>query len=155
MNIFVIDKDPFVAAQYMCDKHISKMLIESAQLMCSAFDEGVAPYKRTHYNHPCAIWTRSSLGNFTWLFNHAWGLNLEYQARYKKLVNHKSFDVCLWAMNNVNKLNFATNELKSFVQCMPDEHKVGDVVESYRRYYRLGKPFAKWDKLNNKPNWMN
>ena len=36
MNIFCLDKDPVKAAQMMCDKHIVKMLLESAQLMCTA-----------------------------------------------------------------------------------------------------------------------
>ena len=101
MNIFVLHRDPHKAAEYMCDKHISKMIIESAQLLCTIFDEGVAPYKRTHYNHPCAKWVRESLGNYIWLFTHSWALNTEYKKRYKKDVSHKSFEVCTWAMNNV------------------------------------------------------
>ena len=154
MNIFVLDKDPYKAADYMCDKHISKMIIESAQLLCTAFDEGVAPYKRTHYNHPCAIWTRRSLGNYVWLFNHAKGLNEQYKKRYNKNVDHKSFDVCRWCVDNLDNVKFALNDLTAFELCMPDQYKVGDVVESYRAYYRLGKPFARWDKLGNRPEWM-
>ena len=65
MNIFVLDNDPFKAAEYQCDKHVVKMVLETAQLLCSAHE--TAPYKRTHYNHPCAIWTRSSLSNYMWL----------------------------------------------------------------------------------------
>ena len=36
MNIFVLDSDPVIAAQMMCDKHIPKMIVESAQMMCTA-----------------------------------------------------------------------------------------------------------------------
>lgn len=160
MNIFVLDKNPYKAAEYMCDKHISKMLIESAQLMCTAFENGVAPYKRTHYNHPCAVWTRASRANYVWLFLHAVELNRQYKKRYNKNVNHKSFEVCVWCVNNINisSLKDMHDDLKdpeSFALCVPDQYKVGDVVESYRAYYRLGKPFAKWDKLGNVPEWYN
>jgi len=31
MNLFVLDKDPVVAAQQQCDKHVVKMIVESGQ----------------------------------------------------------------------------------------------------------------------------
>ena len=36
MNIFVLDKDPVKAAQYQCDKHVVKMIVESAQMLSTA-----------------------------------------------------------------------------------------------------------------------
>ena len=36
MNIFYVDRDPVKAAQMMCDKHIVKMILESAQMLCTA-----------------------------------------------------------------------------------------------------------------------
>ena len=33
MNIFYVDKHPVRAAEQMCDKHIVKMILESAQLL--------------------------------------------------------------------------------------------------------------------------
>ena len=33
MNIFVLDKDPFVAAQQSCDKHVVKMILETGQML--------------------------------------------------------------------------------------------------------------------------
>ena len=48
---------------------------------------------------------------------------------------------------------FPLIEPTDFVVCVPEQYKTDDVVESYRRYYRFGKPFAKWDKLNNIPDW--
>ena len=36
MNIFVLDEDPQVAAQMMCDKHVVKMIVESAQMLSTA-----------------------------------------------------------------------------------------------------------------------
>mgnify|MGYP001160850178 FL=1 len=36
MNIFVLDKDPTIAAQLQCDKHVVKMIVESAQMLSTA-----------------------------------------------------------------------------------------------------------------------
>ena len=36
MNIFYLDKNPKVAAQMMCDKHVVKMILESAQMLSTA-----------------------------------------------------------------------------------------------------------------------
>ena len=36
MNIFVLDENPAKAAEYHCNKHVVKMIIESAQMLCSA-----------------------------------------------------------------------------------------------------------------------
>ena len=59
MNIFILDKDPKTAAEYHCDKHVLKMILETAQMLCTAHWEtgGQAPYRATHKNHPCTKWT--------------------------------------------------------------------------------------------------
>jgi hypothetical protein len=36
MNIFILDKDPVQAAQLQCDKHVVKMVVESAQMLSTA-----------------------------------------------------------------------------------------------------------------------
>lgn len=36
MNIFVLDRDPRVAAAFHCDKHVVKMIVEYAQLLSTA-----------------------------------------------------------------------------------------------------------------------
>ena len=36
MNIFVLDEDPTIAAQSQCDKHVVKMIVESAQMLSTA-----------------------------------------------------------------------------------------------------------------------
>ena len=33
MNLFILDKDPIKAAQLQCDKHVVKMIVESAQML--------------------------------------------------------------------------------------------------------------------------
>ena len=36
MNIFYLDKDPVKAARAQYNKHIVKMILESAQMLCAA-----------------------------------------------------------------------------------------------------------------------
>ena len=148
MNIFVLDNDPFKAAEYQCDKHVVKMVLETAQLLCSAHE--TAPYKRTYYNHPCAIWTRSSLSNYMWLCEHGLGLAREYTFRYNKV--HKSTEVIEWArLNMPNILNLG---LLPFAQAMPDKYKHEDAVVAYRNYYIHEKArLATW-KHSACPAWF-
>lgn len=152
MNIFVLGETPQESAYDQCDKHVVKMVLESAQLLCSAFPEGEAPYKRTHYNHPCGVWTRASSGNYEWLLDHADALCDEYTRRYGK--RHKSQDVIEWCRENMSTLDFPTHELTEHPQCMPDEYKHDNVVEAYRRYYIEDKAYmAQWDHTRT-PGWF-
>ena len=71
MNIFYIDTCPVKAAQMQCDKHVVKMVLESAQMLCTAhhsFWQHDVPYKPTHRNHPSAVWARSNSKHYDWLF---------------------------------------------------------------------------------------
>ena len=58
MNIFVLHQNPQTAAEMMCDKHVVKMILETAQMMCTvvaSYDHDT-PYRPTHSKHPCTIW---------------------------------------------------------------------------------------------------
>ncbi len=152
MNIFVLDRDPVVAAQSVIDRHSSKMVLETAQLLCAAFEPGAAPYKRTHYNHPCSVWTRQSAGNFLWLVEHGLGLADEFEFRFKK--NHASRKVILWCREMMHRADLPDEELTPFAQAMPDEYKRPDAVEAYRAYYRGGKAaIASWNHGRPAPEW--
>ena len=152
MNIFVLDECPFRAAFDQCDKHVVKMVLETAQLLCSAYPEDTAPYKRTHYNHPSAVWTRESLENYRWLLDHGLALALEYQLRYNK--THKSLEAIKWCASNVSDIDFPQFERTPFKLAMPDEYKCDDAVTAYRNYYKHEKAsIAKWDKALNVPTW--
>jgi hypothetical protein len=154
VNIFVLDYDPIKAAQFQCDTHVVKMSLESAQILCSAFESGVAPYKKTHFNHPCSIWARRSKENYKWLIKHAIGLCEEYTFRYGKI--HKSKEVILWCQRNMHKLKFEEKKKTRFILCFENEFKIGNAVESYRQYYRVSKrQIAKWNKTRSTPSWFN
>lgn len=153
MNIFVLDYNPIKAARYQCDKHVVKMPLETAQLLCSVFKKGEAPYKRTHYNHPCSIWTRESRENFSWLIRHGLALCDEYTFRYGKI--HKSKEVIIWCKDNMHKLVFLTEKKTFFVQCFDEKYQIGNAVQSYREYYQKEKyKIAKWGKARGKPKWF-
>lgn len=152
MNIFVLDEDPVLAAQMLCDKHAPKMALEYAQLLCGVFPENSAPYKRTHYNHPCSLWARQSIQNYDWLIEHALETFNQYSFRFKR--EHKSFEVLAWCDSNKKILKFPQNKLTSFAVAMPEEFRLKGVVESYRNYYIKSKSrFAKWEKGVLAPEW--
>jgi hypothetical protein len=66
MNIFATDINPEISAINLCDKHIIKMILESAQILCTVrWSKGLyAPYNPTHTKHPCVLWAKSSLQNY-------------------------------------------------------------------------------------------
>ena len=154
MNIFVLHENPIVAAQMENNKHIIKMFLESCQLLCSPFEkEDGAPYKRTHYNHPCSIWVRTSKQNYMWLLEHTSALNEEYSNAYKK--THKCLKVLNWCKENYHLLNLPDIGLTPFALAMPEQYKVaGDAVTSYRNYYKGDKAgFSKWTHGRQQPYW--
>ena len=155
MNIFVLDRNPVVAAQMQCDRHVVKMVLESAQMLSTAVNllGGEARYKTAHVNHPCSVWARQSLGNFLWLYDHGMALAEEYTHRYGK--RHKSEEVIRDCMHQweaglpLYGLNCTPHPL-----CMPDEYKTDDVVQSYREFYLGDKVrFAQWNKTRPAPQW--
>lgn len=107
MNIFFLSLNPVDAAQYQCDKHVVKMILETAQLLCTAHRvlDGVQLvsettgkllqkyrhpdtemddllYKSTHINHPSSKWVRKTSGNYMWAYCHFLALCEEYEHRY-------------------------------------------------------------------------
>ena len=152
MNIFYLDKNPMKCAQYHNDKHVVKMILETAQLLCGSHwvTGGEAPYKLSHKNHPCSIWARKSLSNYLYLCELGLELCYEYTYRYGK--RHKSQDVIEWCI--VNKPGIADIGFTEPAKAMPDEYKVESVVQSYRNYYMGAKSgFAVW-KNREKPFWF-
>ena len=93
MNIFATTNDPYKAAEYLDNKRVVKMVLETCQLLCTAINVygGVSPYKTTHKNHPCAIWVRTTRGNYEWTLKHFEGLLMEYTRRYNKVHKCESY----------------------------------------------------------------
>ena len=159
MNIFFLDFDVKKCAKFHCDKHVVKMILETAQLLCSAHHVTIhdtihdtihVPYKLSHKNHPCSIWVRESLSNYLYLCELGLALGEEYTYRYGK--THKSIEVIQWCLSNrpnIKDIGFTTPPL-----AMPDEYKVDSVVESYRNYYKGAKSTIVSWKNREKPVWF-
>ena len=143
MNIFVLDKDPVLAAQYQCDKHVVKMVLETAQMLCTVLGNlgETTPYKATHPNHPCTKWAAESRQNFEWLVLHGIALAEEYSLRYGR--THKSESAIRYAAPLAHLL--PGTGLTPWTQAMPEQYKGPCAVQAYRKYY-LGekKHFAVW-----------
>ena len=166
MNIFYLDKRPDDCAEMHCDKHVVKMILESAQMLSTAhrvLDEDDAHpdlYKIAHKNHPSTIWTRSSKQHYDWLFRLFRMLSAEYSIRFG-LINdsrdvfkvHKTWDKLGKILETAPK-NIEDNGWVDPPQCMPDYCKDDDVVRAYRNYYILEKNnFAVW-KHSGTPKWF-
>lgn len=150
MNIFVLDENPARAAEMACDKHVVKMVLETAQMLCSVVraSGGWAPYRKTHSRHPCTLWAAQSAANWEWLLNHGAALCAEYTKRYGK--RHKSQSVIEYCKNF--PIEFETQEPTPFAQAMPEEYKNENAVQAYRAYYHGEKSsFATW--RTNVPKW--
>ena len=159
MNIFYVDRDPIVSAQMMCDKHVVKMILESAQMLSTAhrvldgdeYADEVGLYKMAHKNHPSTIWVRSSVHNYMWLYVHMTALMDEYTYRYGK---HHATERLLEPLKDCPK-TIPTIDFTDPPQCMPDHCKSDDTVQSYQTYYILEKSdFATW-KRREVPRWWN
>jgi hypothetical protein len=153
MNIFILDNNIELCAQYHNDKHVIKMILETTQLLNNArikYDPNASHiYRETHKNHPCSIWAATSSANFNWLTKLGLALCSEYTFRYGKI--HKCQKIIQWF--SISSSFVPEGELTPFVQCMPDQYKSNDAVAAYRAYY-IGekKDMAKW-KGREVPEW--
>jgi hypothetical protein len=161
MNIFYLDRDPVVAAQMMCDKHVVKMILESAQMLSTAhrvldgdeYADRVGLYKMAHKNHPSTIWVRANSKNYEWLWEHMDALMKEYTYRYGKHHATERLIHDLW--KSPYNLPDSDGDFTDPPQCMPDHCKNEDTVSAYHKYYILEKSnFATW-KRRDKPEWFN
>ena len=162
MNIFVLDNDPRVAAQMMCDRHVVKMVIESAQMLSTAHrmldghlilepsksgkrnvkrwvlddqDLDNNLYKAVHMNHPCSIWTRECSANYLWHYQHFVALCDEYQYRYCRthLTDRKlRTDLSRLPVNIPYSKTTTPMRMAMFEDCKVSD----DPVECYRNYYQ-------------------
>jgi len=136
MNIFYLDKDPVKAAKVQYNKHVVKMILESAQMLCTAhhhYGNGDnVPYKKAHYNHPSTIWVRDNCENYAWLYRHMIALGKEYTKRYGK--THLTITKCKEPLGSTPPdmpwLGFTQPP-----QCMPDEYKDKCSIQAYWNYY--------------------
>jgi hypothetical protein len=146
MNIFYTNEDPIICASEHCRVHRVKMILEYCQLLSIAHhvvDGENAPkeiYKRTHENHPSAIWIRKSIENYNWVLNCAMTLISFHRQHTGKI--HKS-SLVLEKLKSPPK-GIAIEKFCPPVQCMPEEFKSDCSILSYQEY--LKSKFDEWSK---------
>ena len=165
MNLFILSLIQKEIAQYMMDKHVSKILLEAVQMLCSAKrvlnpeDEiNDRIYKLAHKNHPVTIWCRKSKENFIWTLDLIEELHNEWRYRYghPETKYHKSYLVAQILRENIPcDDSFDVKGLTRFALAMPEQYKTDDPVESYRNYYMSEEKqkIATWKKRREKPEW--
>lgn len=163
MNIFALDQDPKLAAQYHCDKHVPKMILESLQILNGALYERdlseLAFYGYTHKHHPCTLWAAESWQNFEWVVRLAHHLNKEYKMRYDHDESHTSYQKMVdnWHDGESWTLPATDDELKPFALAMADDVKSSNRIQAYRDYYREYKQPQDWfcyEQGRDSPDWL-
>jgi len=152
MNVFVTSENPIKCAQHLDDKRLNKMCLETTQLLCTAVNEhgGTTPYKSTHKNHPCSLWTRKTRENWLWLWKHGKALCKEYTKRRGRIHACKSvLDRIEWMFVYIPK-----GERTSFVNCAANDKlgvsfkHVDDVCKAYQLYLN-----QRWELDKRPPTW--
>ena len=140
MNIFVLDPCPGRSAEFLCDAHVVKMILESAQLLSThdALHGRIRKFRITHRNHPC----RKALGNpanYRWLCSHLRALLAEYAFRWGKI--HAVREQFLEYWNRCGNVYLPEEESEiTLPRCMPERFGselpgMRGTVISYRNYY--------------------
>jgi hypothetical protein len=166
MNLFILSLIQKEIAESMMDKHVSKILLEAVQMLCSARrivepDDDVINeriYRLAHKNHPVTIWCRKSRANFVWALDLAEELHNEWRFRYghPETKIHESYRVAMFLRENIPREDaFEEVGLTPFALAMPDKYKSDDPVLSYRNYYMSEEKqkIATWCKKRGKPAW--
>jgi hypothetical protein len=165
MNIFVLDEHPELAARYHTDRHVSKQILETAQMLCTAHVlldgdpiaqntlNGMVLRLPTHTHHPCAVWARTAGLNYDWLHQLGEALLYEYAQRFGK--EHGFVPL----FNELRKKPLTIEYLAMrtpWVQHIPEIYKSKDAVESYRQfYYHEKRNLAVWSPPSSTPWWWN
>ena len=141
------------------DMHVNKMLVESAQIMCTAINvkagSKITPYRNNNPNHPCVLWAGRSFENFEWLYNLMFVLKEEWNWRKE----HNKEHLTITKMQEANllilgKYYLHSNGFTPVALAMPTQYRGDDAIVSYRNYYK----YAKWElhqwTRRETPTWI-
>jgi len=181
MNIFALSPNPSTAAKWHCDKHVVKMIVESAQMLSTAHrmldgTETRRPsstgktmskywelddnredvlYKAVHIGHPCTVWTMQSDENYNWHYSLFNELCKEYTHRYNKV--HASQTKLMDSLKKLPK-NIKKSAMQPWPLAMgsnPECINYNDPITSYRAFYQTKQarfPMV-WTKRKT-PTWF-
>jgi len=166
MNIFVVHRNPVIAARMLCDAHIDKMITQSASLLeLACANNGIETKdlqkrKGIYAKHPCVVWCSANRDNYEWLCWHALALCIEYEEREHKV--HTRIDEIKQACSVIDQIPigeqtpFARVINNRIYPQLNDLTEWSNTVLAYRVWYMLDKKtFAKWSKGRKPPAWWN
>jgi len=181
MNLFILDQDPIKAAQLQCDKHVVKMIVESAQMLSTAHrlldgtpslrpsksgkrmvkyfklpdERDDVLYKNVHESHPCTLWTMKNSMNYYWHYDHFRALCDEYTYRYGKVHGTDTLLRKVLIQMPFNILSGDRVTKQPLAMKSNPECMFDDVVESYRAFYQTKQDRFKmvWSK-RPVPEWF-
>ena len=137
MNIFYLSHDPIKAAAYHYNRHVVKMPLEAAQMLCTAhryYGNEHVPYKTAHLNHPSTIWVRSDALHYYWTYDYMMALGKLYTERYGKF--HLTIEKCHDVLSHLPEEIPDRGKWEDPPQCMSDEFKVkNNSIQAYWNYY--------------------
>lgn len=138
------------------NKHCVKMILEYAQLLSTAhhiLDETPSIdglLKKTHDNHPSAIWVRQSIYNYFYLHQLLIDLAKEYTHRYNKThlyAQNGLIEKLATPPENINKnqpFTEPTPAMPNDIKIYNDDGSINS-IKSYKNYYILNKRhLAEW-----------
>jgi hypothetical protein len=181
MNIFILSWNIQECAKWHFDKHVIKMILELAQLLSTAhwiasesnerrvlkmekWNAKGKLYKKTHKNHPCAVWTRYHINNYRFVAKLAKALCYEYYVRYGEAKNkrHKTETIIDYLILHEPKVWPECNDtligchnVTNPAQAMPIEYKDINVLTAYKKYYQSPEKqhLSSW-KSRERPAWF-
>ena len=164
MNIFYLHPDPKICAEMHNDKHVVKMILETAQMLCTAhryhspveYCEKHDLFQTAFQYHPSTRWCMSTSGNYLWLSSLFDELNKEYFHRYGSTYTPQKWHSASRMMDALGHtpLRIPHGKFSEPPQCMPDVFKDDCTVTAYRKYYQYAKAhFNKWTR-RIEPDWV-
>ena len=143
MNIFYLHTDPTICAQRHYDKHVVKMCLETAQLLCTAHhvhnptgEYITSLYRPTHKNHPSSVWVQQHSQHYNWAYKLFEALLGEYTFRYGKV--HK----CSRLLDILKQNPCPSETTPTQPPAVVGDHNQRDsVTESYKLLYKTDKAY--------------
>lgn len=161
--MFYLHDDPVVCAQWHCDSHVVKMIVEYAQLLSSTHrlldgtqriearekdgktrrikvwdlpdSRNDVLYRASHTGHPSRVWSGETSENYLWLYSLFCALCDEYTYRYRKI--HKCDSQLRGALSQLPK-TIKISARTAVPLCMGAEPQcinLDDRIGSYRNFY--------------------
>lgn len=158
MQLFFTDPDPVACAKHLDDSRVNKILMESAQIICTVLHgdgHKNLPMKPTHANHPVTLWVSEKFSHLNWVKEYH--IALVNEKLYRTGTSHGCAlpEQLLNDIRSTKKPEYFINYAKrdslnlDFTWCK-DTHRGYRLYLSSRWHIAERKP--RWTKRNS-PDW--